>query len=101
MHKLLGFRKCGLSIHLLMIYQLIVALKAVPAFALERSERVDPVQVGLVNLGCSIKTRRGLGLQDVPDPHRVIYSRQLFRMYAVPVQEIPENAISTVRAHPG
>jgi hypothetical protein len=101
MLRVLDLRKRGASIHLLMIHELIVALKAVPAFALKRSERVDPVQVGLVNLGCSIETRRGLGLQDVPDPHRVIYSRQLFRMYAVPVQEIPENAISTVRAHPG
>jgi hypothetical protein len=41
----------------------------------------------------------GFGLQDVPDPHQVVYSRQLFRMYAVPVQEIPEDAISTARAH--
>lgn len=34
-----------------MIHELIVALKAVPAFALKRSERVDPAQAGEVNMG--------------------------------------------------
>jgi hypothetical protein len=34
-----------------MIRELIVALEAVPAFALKRSERIDSAQVGLINMG--------------------------------------------------
>jgi hypothetical protein len=66
MFRLLGLRKRGASIHLLMIHELIVALKAVPAFALKRSERIDPAQEGLINMRCSIETRRGLWLTRRP-----------------------------------
>lgn len=66
MLRVLGLRKRRASINLLMIHELIVALKAVPAFALERSERVNPAQVVLVNLGCSIETLRGLWLTRRP-----------------------------------
>jgi hypothetical protein len=49
-----------------MIHELIVALEAVPAFALKRSERIDPAQEGLINMRCCIETRRGLWLTRRP-----------------------------------